>query len=227
VPAVVIHSTGTASTKTIRLPADFGFDAGRDMFHAQTQVGITCGSCHPEGHNDGLTWTFEQGIRRTQDLGGGVMQRAPFHWTGDMNDLPTLMQKVFAERMLGGEPTESQQHALGPFLDRIPAPAAPVALDAAAVIRGEALFESTTVGCATCHNGALLTNRMIVNVGTGQLFKVPSLLGVGGRAPFLHDGCAATLADRFGACGGGDFHGKTSTLTAGDIADLVAFLDTL
>lgn len=226
VPAVVLHSA-TAS-KTIRLPGEFAFDTGRDLFHSQTAVGIACASCHPEGHNDGNTWVFEMGPRRTQDLGGGVMQRAPFHWTGDMTDLTTLMEQVFAQRMLGGEPSEAQKKALGPFLDRIPAPLAPVAADPASVARGEVLFESQATGCATCHNGALLTNKQIVNVGTGASFKVPSLIGVGGRAPFIHDGCAKTLADRFGAtCGGGDAHGHTSQLSTADVADLVAFLDTL
>jgi hypothetical protein len=64
-------------------------------------------------------------------------------------------------------------------------------------------------------------------VGTGLKAQVPSLQGVGWRAPFLHTGCAPTLADRFGSCGGGDKHGHTSQLSAGDIADLTAFLETL
>jgi cytochrome c553 len=224
-PAIAVHFADTVHV--IQLPADFGYDAGRTLFHQQTQVGIACASCHPEGHNDGLVWTFEEGVRRTQDLGGHVLQRAPFHWTGDMTDIPTLMQNVFAVRMAGGDPSDSAKQMLGPFLDRIPAPAAPPPLDPAAVARGETLFESQATGCTTCHNGALLSNKTIINVGTGQPFKVPSLIGVGGRAPFLHNGCAATLADRFGTCGGGDLHGKTSTLTAGDLSDLVAFLDSL
>jgi hypothetical protein len=49
------------------------------------------------------------------------------------------------------------------------------------------------------------------------------------RAPFMHDGCATTLADRFSSstCGGGDKHGATSTLTPTQIADLTAYLQTL
>jgi cytochrome c peroxidase len=113
------------------------------------------------------------------------------------------------------------------FLDRIPAPkAAPVA-DTAAVARGQALFESTDTGCTTCHSGPLLSTRALVNVGTQGIFKVPSLVGVGARAPYMHDGCAATLGDRFGTCGGGDLHGHTSQLTVAQKADLVAFLSSL
>lgn len=56
---------------------------------------------------------------------------------------------------------------------------------------------------------------------------MPSLRGIGLRAPFMHDGCAPTLHDRFGACGGGDKHGVTSGLTPAQIDDLVAYLMTL
>jgi hypothetical protein len=44
----------------------------------------------------------------------------------------------------------------------------------------------------------------------------------------MHDGCAKTLADRFKpACGGGDEHAHTSQLSAEELADLIAYLDTL
>jgi hypothetical protein len=75
----------------------------------------------------------------------------------------------------------------------------------------------------------LLTNNSTVDVGTGRPLQVPSLRGVQWRAPFMHDGCAATLADRFGntTCGGGDKHGVTSTLKPADVADLTAYLQSL
>lgn len=57
--------------------------------------------------------------------------------------------------------------------------------------------------------------------------QTPSLLGVSARPPYLHDGCAPTLADRFGPCGGGDQHGKTSALGAADLDALIAYLETL
>jgi len=45
----------------------------------------------------------------------------------------------------------------------------------------------------------------------------------------MHDGCAPTLADRFGSgsCGGGDQHGVTSNLTRAQLADLTAYLTSL
>lgn len=226
VPAIVLHASGGAA-RTFLLPGGLGYDSGRNLFHTQTQVGMACASCHPEGRDDGQIWDFEElGKRRTQSLAGGILARAPYHWNGDMTDLEVLMADVFANRMAGGAPTRSQKISLGPWLDRIPAPLSAPPLDPAAVARGKTLFESS-LNCASCHSGQALTNNRLVNVGTGGAFKVPSLVGVGARAPFMHDGCAATLADRFGACGGGDYHGFTSQLTAAQVGDLVAFLDSI
>ena len=58
--------------------------------------------------------------------------------------------------------------------------------------------------------------------------QVPSLVGVGGRGPWMHDGCAETLYQRFTPeCGGGDEHGKTSHLTPDEISSLVTYLQSL
>jgi hypothetical protein len=225
-PGLVIRST--VNNKTVKLPGEVGYDAGRAMFHTQTQVGLACASCHPEARDDGLVWQFEtEGTRRTQSIAGDILDRAPYHWSGDMADLPTLMDAVFAVRMAGPTPTHSQHVALGPWLNRVPAPAPIVPLDAQAVARGQALFESAQVGCANCHSGPLLTNHTLQNVGTGATFKVPSLRGVGARPPFLHDGSAPTLLARFGAQGGGDLHGHTAQLNPMQISDLVAYLESL
>ena len=226
-PALAIVDK-TGNINTVTLPGEFGYDAGRALFHRESPSGLACASCHPEGRDDGLVWQFaEEGPRRTQSLAGSLLSRAPYHWQGTESDLKALMDDVFSNRMGGGALTRSEHMSLGPFLDRVPAPAPPPPADPAAVARGKALFDSPDVGCTTCHSGPLFTNHAVVDVGTGGAFKVPSLLGVGARPPYLHDGCAATLFDRFGACGGGDAHGHTSQLTQDQIADLVAYLNSL
>jgi len=117
--------------------------------------------------------------------------------------------------------------ALASWIDKIPRPAGIVPSDPVAAERGHAIFVDSAVGCATCHDGAKLTNNGTFDVRTGGAFQVPSLLGLALRAPYLHTGCAATLAERFGPCGGGDAHGHMSGLTAQNLADLVAYLETL
>ena len=54
-------------------------------------------------------------------------------------------------------------------------------------------------------------------------FNPPSLRGVGAREPLFHDGSAETLGDvllRFK-------HPKGAAMSAGEAADLIAFLKTL
>jgi cytochrome c peroxidase len=191
---------------------------------------LACASCHPEGGDDGHVWTFTGfGARRTQSLRGGISAGAPFHWDGNLRGLPELYAEVLTKRMAGPKLDEAQQRALTGWIDSIPAlPAAETSEASAseAAARGRDLFESPAVGCATCHTGPAMTNNLTVDVGTGGSFQTPSLRGVRWRAPYLHNGCASTLTDRFGACGG-DRHGATSTLSSAQIADLIAYLETL
>jgi mono/diheme cytochrome c family protein len=221
---IISHRGGT-----IKL-SDIGrADTGHQVFHLATGFGLACASCHPEGGEDGRTWRFAKlGLRRTQSLRGGILATAPFHWDGEMRDLRQLMTEVFTGRMGGPRLESAQVEALARWMDRLPAlPPAPI-LNTAAVEHGKALFSDGKVGCATCHNGPALTNNATVSVGTGRALQVPGLRGLRDRAPYLHNGCAPTLLDRFTAgCGGGDQHGVTSHLSLADLADLAAYLESL
>jgi hypothetical protein len=201
-------------------------DSGHDQFHAPTIAGLACASCHPEGGDDGHVWQLDGQPRRTPSLRGTVAGTAPYHWGGDEADFPTLVRDVLTNRMSGPMLTDSQMEALTQWVQSIPAPAAPTWVDAASAGRGAVLFSSAAIGCSTCHSGPKLTNNLTLNVGTGRAFQVPPLVGVGWRTPLLHDGCATTLADRFGACATTG-HGVTSGLGTQDVNDLVAYLETL
>lgn len=225
--AIVVRTQAGPQARRISLGGQRANDPGRNVFHKQTQIGLACSSCHPEGRDDGLVWNFAQtGPRRTQSLAGNLLERAPFHWSGDMTNLNVLMDDVFAVRMSGGFLTENQKAALAPWLGRIPA-AAPRSVDAAAVERGKAIFDDPSVGCASCHNGGILSNNQLLNVGTGGKFKVPTLIGVGARPPFMHDGCAQSLMDRFLVCGNSNLHGNTTLLNTTQLTDLVEYLESL
>ena len=53
------------------------------------------------------------------------------------------------------------------------------------------------------------------------------LIGIAYRKPLMHDGCAQDLHARFDPSCGGAQHGKTSELSEAEIADLIAYLETL
>lgn len=228
-----VDEQGVAVT-TVPFPDVRQTHSGHTLFHsaASSFSPVACASCHPEGREDGRVWRFQSmGERRTQNMSGGVLDTAPLHWDGDMTSLDTLMGEVFVNRMGGAAPTPHMVDATAEWMQSIAALPAVAPRDEAAAEaagRGEALFNDPKVGCASCHAGERLTNNATVDVGTGKAFQVPSLVGVADRAPFMHDGCAETLHDRFApACGGGDAHGKTSHLTQGEIDDLVAYLESL
>jgi len=223
----------TCAPRTERARIDLGgasrFDTGHAIFHARTTAGLACASCHPEAGDDGHVWTFESiGPRRSQTLRGGLLGTEPLHWNGDMVDFRMLVDEVFVGRMSGFAPTPQQADALAGWLDVQPALQA-AASDTAAAERGHVLFASAETGCTRCHAGEQLTNNRTEDVGTGAALQVPSLKGVRFRAPLMHDGCAATLSERFTnvACGGGDNHGTTSQLSVAQVSDLTAYLETL
>ncbi len=213
---------------TIELGGASVRDSGHDLFHADVGGGIACASCHAEATDDGHVWNFDGiGPRRTQNMRGGLKGTAPFHWDGDMVTFDHLVDNVLTGRMSGFPVEKPFADALISWIDAQPALRLPVR-DAAAAERGKKLFESATQACTSCHSGKNLTNNGTFDVGTGGTFQVPSLHGLGLRAPFMHDGCAKTLRQRFDkACGGGDQHGKTSTMTPAQIDDLTSYLQSL
>ncbi len=223
-------STAMSTVRSVSLSQESRADTGHAVFHSNSGGGLACASCHPEGHEDGRVWDFAcAGMRRTQDLSGGISATAPYHWTGDLTDFPQLMQTVFEGRMSG--PHEDSDHTMAAlkWIDTVPTNTPLRSAADAQVVRGRALFNNSAIGCATCHAGTTLTNNATVDVGTSAQFQVPSLRGVGWRAPYMHNGCATTLAGRFTnkSCGGGDLHGKTSQLTPAQLDDLVAFLESI
>jgi len=219
----------TQRVAAVTLSTDSRFDSGHQLFHTATADQVACVSCHPEGGEDGRVWQFQLlGERRTQSLRGGIMDTAPFHWGGDEPDMTMLMTDVFQGRMAGGQVDAQGVSALATWLDKIPTIPTSQTADDATLLRGQTLF--TSAGCVSCHNGPDFTNGQTVSVGTGaqaQAFQVPQLHGLAMRAPYMHDGCAATLHDRFTTpCGGGAMHGNASGLSEAQLGDLIAYLET-
>jgi hypothetical protein len=214
----------------IDLPGESRVDTGHELFHRDSGGGIACASCHPEGSEDGHTWRFaDVGARRTQPLNIGLEGTAPFHWAGDLPSVGSLMTEVFVQRMGGVRQSDARLDTLNDWLFSIKAPPAIRDIGDEAALRGQELFDSTEVGCASCHSGAKLTNNETVAIDSLVPTKtqVPSLVGIAYRAPFMHTGCAATLLDRFDPACGGNAHGNTAQLSEAQKADLVAYLESL
>jgi mono/diheme cytochrome c family protein len=224
--------------QSVALSSDSRHNSGSDIFHTQAGGMIACASCDPEGGDDGHVWMLDGLPRRTPSLRGTIAGTAPYHWPGDELDMGMLVDDVYTRRMSGARLAPEQQQVLKSWVEGLPAPPAPSWVDASAAQRGQMLFEGPA-GCSTCHSGAKFTNNATVDVGTGHdvgttadggappaAFQVPPLVGVGWRTPLMHNGCAATMADRFGDCATPG-HGSTAHLSSQDIGDLTAYLESL
>ncbi len=98
------------------------------------------------------------------------------------------------------------------------------------------------LGCDGCHSGTQYTDSTLGlrhDVGTltaasGQRLgqpldglDTPTLRGVHGSAPYLHDGSAPTLMDVLVTRNGGGLHGDVASLTVAERDALIAFLRAL
>ena len=238
-PNLLLRGSGFfAAAQAQTIGTESAYDSGHELFHRDSGGGIACASCHPEAEDDGHVWNFASvGHRKTQFLGVPLAETAPFHWDGSLTDLDVLMDEVFVARMGGVFQTPERVNALGAWVKSAePAIAASAAGlekpddEQSSAARGKELFESKAVGCSSCHSGTAFTDNASYLVGTSGKDKLqtPSLTRVALHPPFMHDGCAKTLRERFEpACGGGDEHGKTTHLTSEQIDDLVAYMKTL
>lgn len=108
--------------------------------------------------------------------------------------------------------------------------------------RGRTLFFAGQTRCAECHCGPYFSDSTpdrpyrLHDVGTGNddpsetigpVYDTPSLLAAYRTAPYLHHGKAQTLAEVLTTFNREDRHGKTSHLSAAEVADLVEFLKAL
>ncbi|MCL4224885.1 MAG: c-type cytochrome [Myxococcales bacterium] len=201
------------------------FRRGND-FRMSSRGAMACSSCHPEGRTDGLSWRIEGHTLQTPILAGRIADTHPYKWDGGDADL-TISLTSTMRRLGGGGLRKDEVKALAAFVERAPPPRAPTR-DPARVARGRTLYDSPELGCATCHGGARLTDRQRHPLASDlAAVDTPSLIGLAASAPYYHDGSAATLeallADR------GLVHGMADLgdLTATQLADLVAYLETL
>jgi YVTN family beta-propeller protein len=211
--------------------------AGRKLFYDANDrrisgrgAAIACSTCHLEGRDDAHVWKFPDGPRQTPSLAGrGLLDTAPYHWSGEFLTLADFLDHTLTVRMGGTGLDSASADTLNQYIASLPAPQNPYlgAQPTDAQLRGATVFAAA--GCGACHTGQWLTNDMMTDVGTLTPtdsvtgLNVPSLRGLARTAPYLHDGSALTLRERLEK-NPGDKHGVTSTLTSSQLDDLVAYL---
>ncbi|HEY5951315.1 MAG TPA: c-type cytochrome, partial [Kofleriaceae bacterium] len=205
---------------------------GLVLFHSsQPQISargaLACASCHPDGRADGLSWRIEKHELQTPLLAGRIVDTHPYKWDGGDADLPASLTGTM-KRLGGFGITKDQTAALASYLETLPKPTTPTR-DSQQIARGQKLFDSAEVGCRSCHDGKQFTDqdKHKFQAATLPEADTPSLIGVAASAPYYHDGSAATLEallrDR------GNVHGMAETAKLNDqqVADLIAFLESL
>lgn len=185
--------------------------------------------------------------RQTPIIAGRTRADGPYAWHGEDADLLARLDSGFqlhrGSWSFSGDVRETGQDVakvdyLADFLRSgllpPPTPAGELGEDAK---KGQALFESDKIGCASCH----LPQRELTDRKTHPLdvapsragfeperdhaFRTPSLTFLAGSAPYFHDGSAATLSELVDK--NGTRMGNTSQLDADEKRQLVAYLESL
>jgi cytochrome c peroxidase len=194
---------------------------------------MSCHSCHTDGHSNGLLndnlgdGSFGAAKRVLSLL--GTADTGAWAWNGNMTSLEEQVRKSVRTTMQGQGPRAKEVEALTAYLKTLQPPPAVGKLrhaDAAAVDRGGKVFREQE--CAACHAPPTYSTKESYEVGLSdklgnRKFNPPSLRGVSQRGPYFHDNTAATLEDVFAK----HRHQLTRELTAEELRDLVAFLQSL
>jgi len=187
------------------------------------------------GNETGVGYT-----RQTPIIAGRLKSKGPYGWRAENKTLDSRLLAGFdlhrwnesGNKDSAFPPTRARQLIAFVREGLVSPPLDPAPLNAEET-RGKEIFTSEKVGCSTCHVPETdYTNRSVAVFSAfpqrgyfeekGASYKTPSLLFVGGSAPYFHDGRFATLEDV--VFKNGDQMGKTSQLDASEKKALVAFL---
>lgn len=220
----------TTASKSIMLRAR-NVPTGFTLFHATpkpmspTEPNVSCASCHPSGMNNGGVLTVNGVSRKVMMLGSHLAAATGVHW----DNVPfqqAVVEGTWHTNMQGKPLTVAEAASLKSFVEQLRPATAPTA-DEATLQLGRVAYGKAA--CGSCHDpSSAFTNNSQANVGRG-MHRVPSLVGLAYSAPYMADGCAKTLEERFSkvACGGGEQHGHPANLSADELGALIVYLKTL
>lgn len=224
---------------------------GEALFHdadRSTNHWYSCNTCHSDGHTSGLN--FDTRNDGWQDLSSNHLRSrkkvptlrrttltGPWTWHGWQDSLDDSIVESFTKSMQGSAPKPDEVKALAAYLGTLDFPPNPHrAADGGLTPearRGEALFRSSRIGCASCHGSPEFNDTKVTDVGlleVGDVYKghnPPSLRGVYDKDPYLHDGRAKTLRDVLTGPHGPESLVGGEPLTPTELDDLIAYLKSL
>src|SRR5262249_18536960 len=117
---------------------------GRHIFYRSddpriTADGMACSSCHPDGTEDGLTWSTPDGPRQTPMLAGRLEGTQPFGWTREQPTLEEYVEETC--RRLGGTGlSKSELSDVAAYLLQMRRPPRARVADEDLAMRGKAIF---------------------------------------------------------------------------------------
>ena len=167
----------------------------------------------------------------------GAYLLAPYGHDGRTVSLHDFVRNVIVKEFAGAEPSPEILEAILAYIEDIDfvpnrrlGPAGKITGPMSdSEKRGETLFNrpfphNPTLSCAGCHEplSAFVDHRQH-DVGSGGLFKTPTLLNGNFNAPYFHDGRYASYAQVVGHFNRIFYLG----LSAGDRQDLVAYLEAI
>lgn len=175
---------------------------GKILFYAANRVAITanfwmtCGTCHPDGRTDGVTWAFDPGPRSTPPLASSVWT-LPLHVDADRDEIDDFehtirdLQGGFALAegdpypAIGGKRLDSRRtpwKAVVTYMSEgIDSPRGLPESEASE--RGREQFRE--LGCTTCHAGKYFTtSRLPDNPRISGLQMLNTLRDVGTKRDY-------------------------------------------
>jgi cytochrome c peroxidase len=212
-------------------------ELGRQLYHTTndpriSREGLACASCHPDGRDDALTWSTQEGPRNAPMLAGRLDGTAPYAWDGTSNRLAEHLEHTM-QRLGGSGLGKRELEALASYCLAMKTYRMPIA-DEKKVARGKEVFHSAQTQCSTCHapgKANVFTDKKKHDVGSRAVidnettFDTPSLRFVGGTAPYFHDGRYQSLRELLVKTKGS--MGQTAHLSSSDLDALEAYLTTL
>jgi YVTN family beta-propeller protein len=196
---------------------------------------LSCATCHPDGRADGLNWDLlSDGLGNPKGTKSMLLahKTPPMMISGERADAETAVRAAFRHIQFEVVPEEKAK-AVDAYLKSLRPTPSPYLVNGAlseSAERGRALFESTEIGCATCHPAPLYTDLKMHDVKTRGPFDrrdtwdTPTLIECWRTGPYLHDGRYTTVKDVLAKGNHGEAADRLSDSQIDDLAQFVLSL---